>query len=170
MSNTPITKKQASADHLRLQAIIAWTVTAIGTSAFHLLHVYSGVGQVVALSGGHDHDHGHDHGEAGGHLDFYASLAEHNSISSWQMVVFLALAVVPPVLGLVIASRAGAVSMLVVGTVYSALMVFDGFAHGFSEGAWPTLVLALVAVALPAVVAVIKNLELVRTIKTVTAR
>lgn len=159
MTDTPTLSAQPTAGTLQTQTIVAWVVTAIGTITFHLLHLYAAVGEVALLADGHDHGHTHDHGDGGGHLDFYAALTDHNSGSSWQLVIFLALMVIPPIVGILYATRAGSIIMLVSGLVYSLGMSTDGFGHGFGEGAWSTLALTLVAILLPAVVATMRNLQ-----------
>lgn len=132
-------------------------VTTIGTVTFHLLHLYAGIGQVALLADehGHSHDHNHDHGS---HLDFYSSVADHNSGSAWQLVIFLALMVIPPVVGLVHENKATAITMAISGLIYSVDMSLDVFSHGFGEGAWSTLPLTIVTIPLPAIIATIKTI------------
>lgn len=145
---------------LRTHAVIAWVVTAVGTTTFHLVHLYSAIGQVALLPNGQVHDHDHDHGaEHADHLDFYASVAEHNSGASWQLAIFLTLMVIPPIIGLVSSGRASAITMTIVGLVSSIGMALDGFGHGFGEGAWSTLMLTVVAILLPAAVAAVKCIQ-----------
>ncbi|MFT3877509.1 MAG: hypothetical protein QM708_13965 [Propioniciclava sp.] len=165
----PSTQAPSSPDlagRLQTQAIIAWVVTAVGTVTFHLLHLYAAVGEVAALADGHGHDHAHDHGEGGGHLDFYTSLTDHNSGSAWQLVIFLALMVIPPAIGLAYATKAGAIIMMATGLIHALAMSLDGFAHGLGEGAWSTLALTLVAILTPAAIATIRNIQWLRAFPT----
>lgn len=159
MSNAQASNSQNLTADPRVQAVVAWAVTALGMVAFHLLHIYAAIGQLATLANGHGHGHSHHHGGGGGHLDAYATMAEHNSGMAWMTGVFLILMIVAPIIGLILGSRTGAIVTLVVGAISSLLMIFDGLSHGFKEGNWPTLVVALVAIALPAAIATSKNLQ-----------
>lgn len=145
----------------RIQTVISWAVTALGVAAFHLFHIYAAIGELVMLAD----DHGHSH-SGGGHLDAYATIAEHNSGMAWMMGAFLVIMIIAPVIGLTITSKLGAIATLAVGAIYSLLMILDGFSHGLTEGNWTTLVVALVGIALPATVAVLKNLQWLKAVAT----
>ncbi|MFV0535035.1 MAG: hypothetical protein ACK5MR_15470 [Cumulibacter sp.] len=135
---------------LRIRTVLAWVVVAIGTIAFHLAHLYSAIGLVVASAGEtHDHEHDHDHGHD--HLEAYAAYGEANSGEAWLLTAIVACMALAPLIVLVWRSRIAGVVTIVVGGLAAVGMLLDGFGHGLSA----SLGLALAAIALPLIVAII---------------
>lgn len=152
---------------LQLRTAILHALTALGATLFIVFHTYVCLGMLAASgSGSHDHDHDHEHaGGEHGHLDSLVALTNTSSAETWQFALFFALLVVPTALTLLARGRVLSGIAFVSAMIMAALNVVDGFLHAIGEGAWAATVLALVAVALPATLAAISHIALLRDLK-----
>lgn len=158
---------------LQLRTALLHALTALGATLFIVFHTYVYLGMLAAgSSGAHDHGHDHDHDHDRGaeehgheHLESLVALTDASSASTWQFVIFFALLVVPTTLTLLARGRILAGIAFVAALIMATLNVVDGFIHGAAEGAWAATVLALVAVAFPAVLAAISHVAWLRSMR-----
>ena len=155
---------------LQLRTALLHALTALGATLFIVFHAYVYLGMLAARGAeSHDHSHNHDHGHSGGgehgHLDSLIALTDTTSAETWQFAIFFALLVVPTALTLLARGRVLSGIAFVSAMIMAALNVVDGFLHAIGEGAWAATVLALVAVALPATLAAISHIALLRDLK-----
>ena len=154
---------------LQLRTALLHALTALGATLFIVFHTYIYIGMLAAGSSGahdHDHDHGHGHGgEEHGHLDSLIALTDVSSAETWQFAIFFTLLVVPTALTLLARGRILAGIAFVSALIMATLNVVDGFIHAAVEGAWAATVVALVAVAFPAVLAAISHVAWLRSLR-----